>query len=135
MLRVLAFCVATILAGSAAEAGFRHHPPAPCGDRAILDRIAERFQWAEATTWGTRLRIADIGAIREIGTGPQNHPSYLLHRHCQAKVWLSNGRSERLYYTITSSTGFAGVGSDVAFCLPSYDRWRVYGAACRTVRP
>ena len=123
--------------GASANAGYLRYPAAPpdCGAPGILNRISEKFQWAESITWRTYLRIGSFDAIRELGTGPQNHPSFLPHRHCQANAWLTNGETERIYYTITSGTGLAGVRADVEFCIDKYDRWHVYGAHCRSVRP
>jgi hypothetical protein len=137
MIRAVAALSFLLGLSASASAGYLHYPPAPpdCASPHILDRISERFQWAEGRTWQTYLRIAAFDSIRELGTGPQNHPSFLPHRHCQASAALTNGETQRIYYTITSATGLAGVGADVEFCIAKYDRWHVYGASCRSVRP
>ena len=109
-------------------------PPLPlCQDRLVLDRIADRFAWAQRNTWRTELIILRYEAIAE--TPAAGRRSALERRFCRAEVTLRNGDREPLYYFIEYPGGFGGTYWNVVFCLPGYDRWQVYGAACASVRP
>ena len=64
-----------------------------------------------------------------------NGPSWIDRRYCTATAWLSNGKSSEVVYLIEATQGFASIGWNVQSCLPGYDRWRIYDAWCRSIRP
>jgi hypothetical protein len=49
--------------------------------------------------------------------------------------WRSPTATSRdIWYLIEIPMGFAGVGSNVEFCVAGFDRWNVYGGGCRVLR-
>lgn len=139
-MRTLApLAVLALLAGPAAAADAPSASPEgtasipACDDPAVLGDIVERQHWAEANTWKNGLRIEGIGAIRQV-YGTTTFVSAIDHRHCVARADLGPGRSDRLYYVIFEEMGFAGISWKVEFCMPGFDPYRVYDAACRVLR-
>jgi hypothetical protein len=69
-------------------------------------------------------------------TGARVYTASLIDRvYCRGRAYLSNGQEQPVFYLIESKMGFSGHGSNVTFCLPEFDHYRVYDAWCRTVRP
>lgn len=104
-----------------------------CHDGSVHARIVENFNWAERTTFHYGVSIARIegGAEKSVVLfGPYAIP----RRYCAATARLDNGRKHPVYYRIEEGMGLAGTGYKVEFCLPGYDRWRVNGGQCRSIR-
>lgn len=110
--------------------------PGICGHSAVLGKITSRFR--HQVKHVPHLPLVDIDDFYHIGESrylPQREDRPIERRYCHAKVALSDGRSRDIYYLIEKPMGFAGVGSNVEFCVSGFDRWNVYGARCRSVRP
>jgi hypothetical protein len=105
----------------------------PCGNSDVLYRISERAAWAEHNTWHRGWVIASISHVGETALNPG--PSHIHRRYCRGTAWLSNGQRLELVYVIEAGQGFASIGWNVEFCLPTYDPWRIYDAWCRSIRP
>ncbi len=99
----------------------------------MLDRIAERFAWAERNTWQRGYQIATIENPRLRYT-VFSGPSTIRHRHCRASAVMTNGDRRTVFYTVSAGMGFASIGNGVDFCLAGLDPWRVHGAACQSLR-
>lgn len=139
MIRSLLALAALLVLATAADAADADLPPLPvasiCDDPRVLHHIAERFAWAEHNTWRTGLEVTDFDQV-DFQAGPAAEPIGLVDRaYCRARAYISDGTTEPVYYVIAHPLGFAGFGSGVEFCLPHYDRWHVYGAACRSLKP
>lgn len=110
--------------------------PGICGHSAVLGKITSRFR--HQVTHVPNLPLVDIDGfhrIRESRYLPQRHNRPVERRYCHARVALSDGRSRDIYYLIERPMGFAGIGSNVTFCVSGFDRWYVNGGRCRSVRP
>lgn len=107
--------------------------PSHCSEQWVLDRIAGNFAWTERTQWRRGFVIDRIDTPRlryQVNYGPTT----IQHDHCQARALMTNGRIRNVYYTVERRQGFASIGSKVRYCIIGLDPWRVYGAACSTVR-
>ena len=54
--------------------------------------------------------------------------------YCRATAITTDGEKRALWYLIERGFGFAGIGSNIEFCLSGLDPWYVYGAQCASVR-
>jgi hypothetical protein len=104
-----------------------------CGDSAVLYRIATIAGWAERNTWHRGWVIRSISNNVETALDPTH--SHVHRRYCDGTAWLSDGRSSEVVYVIEEGMGFASMEWNVEYCLPAYDRWRVYDAWCKAIRP
>ncbi|WP_075215348.1 hypothetical protein [Mongoliimonas terrestris] len=104
-----------------------------CDNPSVLSSVIERQHWAEANTWRDGKRIEALADIRQV-YNTTRFASMIEHRHCTGKADLGDGRSGRVYWVISASSGFAGVGYGVEVCMPGQDYWYVWGAACRSLR-
>jgi hypothetical protein len=106
---------------------------AECMDAGAINRIIDRFAWAERTQWHRGFVIETISNPR-----PSGHPFAepgLVHRdYCIADSVMTNGSLHSIFYTIERGLGFAGVGRNVDFCVLGLDPWHVHDGNCRTVR-
>ena len=110
-----------------------------CDDPRVLRRIQEKFKWADRKTWSDITHRSHTIGIRDIYHIRQKYrldhtKSMITHRHCSGKAALSNGKNPRVYYMIQERMGFASLSWKVQFCVAGYDRWRVYGARCKSLR-
>lgn len=128
---------ATALPASAADmvVGVYAQQPDACGDSRVLDRIASRFDYQVRHVPNLPLvgiqQFYRLGAVRYL-PAHENRP--IERRYCRGLVELSDGKSRDIFYLIENPMGFAGLGSNVEFCVPGFDRWYVYGGACRVLR-
>ena len=110
-----------------------------CDDPRVLRQVQSKFAWADRNTWSeisnrkTTISINAIGNIKQRYSLNQTK-SLITHRHCDGTATLSNGKKPRVYYLVQERMGFAGISWKVQFCVVGYDRWRVYGARCSTLR-
>jgi hypothetical protein len=105
----------------------------PCGDAAVLERIAERFSWADAHTWHRGVSMAVLGNARD-GNHPYYEPGLIRRQYCVADAVLTNQDRRTVYYAIEYGQGFASIGNRVQFCVLGLDPWHIHDADCRTVR-
>jgi hypothetical protein len=110
--------------------------PAPdnaCADGRTLDRIMERFAWAERNTWRRGFVMETLSNPRPSGH-PYAEPGIVERTYCMADSMMTDGQLRTVYYTIEYGMGFASIGDYVDFCVLGLDPWRVHDGACRTVR-
>ena len=105
-----------------------------CDEAKVLAKVTNKFAYYDAHIIGSGLAIADITDIRETKVSIHG-PSLIPRRYCHAVATLSNGRHSELVYLIEFQAGFASIHWGVQSCLPGFDPYRVYGAACRSIRP
>ena len=133
----LAALAGTIASASAADlVAVRVDDPGVCAKGAVLGMITKRFQHqVRNVPHLPRVAIADFYRIGESLHLPRQHDRPIDRRYCHAKVALSNGGVRDIWYLIERPMGFAGVGSNVEFCVSGFDRWNVYDGRCRVLRP
>jgi hypothetical protein len=105
----------------------------PCGDPHVLERIMERFAWAEAHAWRGDIVMASLGNGRQSGH-PYAEPGIIKRDYCMADARMSDQKPFTVFFTIEYGQGFASIGNYVDFCVLGLDPWRVHDEACRTVR-
>ena len=108
------------------------YPPL-CENPSVLKRIVSKFGWAERRTWHRGFVIDEIISPR-LRYQILNGPTSIKHDHCAARAVMTDGSIRRIYYSVERGMGFASIGNNVRFCIVGLDPWRVYGAACSTVR-
>ena len=105
-----------------------------CDDPSVHRNIKHRFAWADREYYRGIEKIEVIDRVRQLAL-VAHRPSPLVRRYCRARVTMSDQHTRTMYYMIEEDAGFVGFTSDVEFCIRGLDRWRVYDAHCRTVRP
>lgn len=143
MIRILSLFLALVaaLSGMAAPAAAADlvavdvSRPGACANSSVLHRIRHRFDHqVRNVPHLPNVAIEDFYRIRETRHVPQRANRPVDRRYCNATVALSNGASRTVWYFIERPMGFAGIGSNVEFCVSGFDRWHVYGGRCRTAR-
>jgi len=110
--------------------------PGICAQPAVLNRITNRFSYQVRHV----PNLPQVSIVDYYGIGESRHLPRIKdvrpidRRYCFAKAQLSDGRTRDVWYLIEKPLGFAGIGSNVEFCVSGFDRWHVYGGRCRTVR-
>ncbi|MBO6719339.1 MAG: hypothetical protein JJ913_15380 [Rhizobiaceae bacterium] len=109
--------------------------PGACADDRVLARISQRFRHQVRNV--PHLPQVEIVGYARLGQkrylpSDSRHP--IERRYCHGSVDLSNGKRHSMWYLIEEPMGFAGVGSNVEFCIAGFDRWLVYGGRCRVLR-
>jgi hypothetical protein len=124
-------------AASAADlvAGVYASDPGACGHPNVLARISSRFDHQLRNV--PNLPNVKIEGFHRIGetrylAARENRP--VERRYCHARVDLSNGKQRSMWYLLENPWGFAGVGTNVEFCIAGFDRWNVYNSNCRVLR-
>lgn len=109
----------------------------PCDDALALGTISSRFAAKESRFWSSGLSLSEFTDVRETAYMPWPAGA-IPRRYCQAKVRVSDGHKARdtaVYYSIGSSTGFAGMRWGVEWCVVGFDRNLAYSPRCRMARP
>ena len=136
MIRIALGLIATMfLAGSAnANPSWWRGKLPDCSEPAVLSKVQKKVAYGAPRVLGYDLAIETFDGIAHDATTEYGE-SWIDRRYCSATVWLSNGKSSEVVYLIEATQGFASMGWNVESCLPGYDRWRVYDAWCRSIRP
>lgn len=138
-----ALAAALTLAAGAASPGFAAdmvrgvYPsdPGVCANERVLGTISSKFDHQVRNVPNLpRVAIAQFQGVRETRFQPMLPDSPIERRYCQANVYLSDGHMRDVWYLIEHPMGFAGIGSNVEFCVAGFDRWNVYGGHCRVLR-
>lgn len=122
----------------------RHEPRLPqCDAVRVLSAVKRSVARADADYSGG-LSIEDLAQVMETGYR-KDRPSPLARRYCKANALtqqpdtqqsgIPQRRLHKVYYKIEEYQAFAGLGWNVEICVLGHDRWNVYDAWCRTVRP
>lgn len=109
--------------------------PGVCANGKVLNRITHRFRHQVRHVPNLpQVDITDFYRIRENRYEPQGPRRPIERRYCHATAALSDGRQRDIWYLIERPMGFAGIGSNVEFCVDGFDRWKVYNGRCRVLR-
>ena len=109
--------------------------PGICGHDRVLNRIVDRFAYQVRHVPNLPdVGILDFYQVTEVRYEPQGENRPIERRYCRATVALSDGDSRTVRYLIERPMGFAGIGSNVEFCVAGFDRWYVYNGRCRVLR-
>ena len=128
--------LAAAVPATAADVGLV--PPAvaihnECANTSVLDRIIDRFAWAERNTWRRGFIIEALHNPRPSGH-PYAAPGIIERSYCMADSVMTDGQFRTVYYAIEYGVGFASIGDYVDFCVLGLDPWHVHDGSCRTVR-
>jgi len=102
-----------------------------CHDEKVLEKIIERFNWAEDNTFQRGFYLGNIERVRERVVQTN---SAIPRRYCRGHARLTNGRHPTIYYLIEGGQGFAGNSFGVEFCMSGLDPMREYDGSCRVLR-
>jgi hypothetical protein len=105
-----------------------------CAAPSVLAKVRAKVAYGAPRVLGYHLAIEGIDGIYQDDVDVHG-ASLIDRRYCSATAWLSNGKQSEVVYLIEATQGFASIGWNVESCLPGYDRWRVYDAWCRSIRP
>ncbi|CAN7460517.1 hypothetical protein LJR235_003001 [Pararhizobium sp. LjRoot235] len=143
MTRMRAACLllslATALPGAvpaaAAEPSSRlDYSETACHNRAILGFITSDFGYRARHYLKADIAIAEIRdmGLNRLELRDETHP--VEREYCFATAVTTDGERRALWYLIERGWGFAGIGSNIEFCLSGLDPWYVYGAQCASLR-
>lgn len=131
---LLALAGSVSVASAADPVHVRIDEPGICGNDRVLNRISSGFRHqVNNVPHLPRVSIVDFYDVREKRHEPRASESPVDRRYCHATVALSDGYSRQVWYLIERPMGFAGMGSNVEFCVAGFDRWNVYGGRCRSL--
>ncbi len=106
-----------------------------CTDTGVLNRVSEKFAYADAHLTFTGLRIAGYDDIEQTDL-KMGGPSLIDRRYCVATAWMSDGSQSEVVYLIEGpKLGTFSIGYHVESCVPGFDVYRVHDAWCRSIRP
>jgi len=107
-----------------------------CHDASVIGQIRSKFGHKEAEYWSSNLEILDIERVREAAYRPWvGAPQAIPRRFCSGVARVSDGSRHAVYYSITETTGWIGVGWGVEWCVVGLDRNWAYNPACRMAQP
>lgn len=105
-----------------------------CGNASVLGFITRRFDYKAASYLHADLAIAEIRDMGQSRFEPRDYTHLVEREYCRATAVMTDGERRQLWYLIERPWGFAGVGSNVEFCIGGLDPWHVYGAHCASLR-
>lgn len=130
--------LSTAATGQAADyfvRGVYASDPGICGNTRVLGTISNKFAYQVRHVPNLpQVDIVDFRSIRQNSFIPAGENRPIERRYCMATVMLSDGLTRTAWYLIEHPMGFAGIGSNVEFCVLGFDRWKVYGGDCRVLR-
>ncbi|HXV30208.1 MAG TPA: hypothetical protein VD840_07745 [Sinorhizobium sp.] len=128
-------------AGTGAAAADYLAPPAAraydagtCGNASVLGFITRRFDYKAANYLHASIAIAEIRDMSQNRFEPRDETHLVEREYCYATAVTTDGERRPMWYLIERPWGFAGVGSNVEFCIGGLDPWYVYGAHCASLR-
>lgn len=105
-----------------------------CGSPAVLGFITSNFGYKAAHYLKTDIAIADIRDTYQKRLEPRDETHLVEREYCRATATTTDGENRAVWYLIERNWGFAGIGSNVEFCVSGLDPWSVYGAQCASLR-
>ena len=135
----LLFSLALLLPGAmpaaAAEPSRRlDYGETACHNRSVLGFITSDFGYRARHYLKADIAIAEIRhmGLNRLELRDETHP--VEREYCFATAITTDGETRALWYLIERGWGFAGIGSNIEFCLSGLDPWFVYGAQCASLR-
>jgi hypothetical protein len=130
---VMAFSAVPVAASGPLDSGIGRISDA-CRSPQVLGFITSDFGSRAATYLNMDIAIAEIRGMRQqrLVLRDRTHP--VEREYCHATALTTDGQTRALWYLIERGFGFAGVGSNIEFCVSGLDPWYVYGAQCASLR-
>ncbi len=105
-----------------------------CRNPAVLGFITSDFSDRANHYLKQDIAIADIRDVHQKRVERRDETHRVQREYCRATATTTDGQRRPLWYLIERGWGFAGIGSNVEFCLSGLDPWYVYGAQCASLR-
>lgn len=106
-----------------------------CNQQSVLRRVVSDFGYqVRHVPHLPQVGISAMSDVRLTRYEPKNNSAQIERTYCQATAVLSDGQYRPVWYMVEEGQGFAGVGSNVEFCVDGFDRWYVFDASCRVLR-
>jgi hypothetical protein len=105
-----------------------------CRSPEVLNFIASDFGIRAANYLKMDIAIAEIRDMRQKRVVLRDETRPIQREYCRATAITTDGQKRALWYLIERGFGFAGIGSNIEFCLSGLDPWYVYGAQCASLR-
>lgn len=105
-----------------------------CRSPEVLGFITSDFGARAAGYLKRDIAIAEIRDVRQNRVVLRDRTRPVQREYCHATAITTDGEKRALWYLIERGFGFAGIGSNIEFCLSGLDPWSVYGAQCASLR-
>lgn len=116
-----------------------------CDDPRVLAQIEDQFEYGAPRVERQPLQVAQFAELFERAYFPVGGNRQIERRYCQGQALIAGDAVTfsdsklgmpytTVYYVIEHPLGFASVGWRAEGCFLGYDRWRVYGANCESLR-
>lgn len=106
-----------------------------CNQQGVLRRVVADFGYQVRHVPNLpQVGISAMSDVRLTRYEPKTNPAQIERTYCKATAVLSDGQYRPVWYMVEDGQGFAGVGSNVEFCVDGFDRWYVFDASCRVLR-
>lgn len=134
------FCLAAVTCSQRQAAaadysgGTTGYTSGACSSPAVLGFITSDFGYKATHYLKTDIAIADIRGTYQRRFEPRDETHLVEREYCQATATTTDGENRAIWYLIERNWGFAGIGSNVEFCISGLDPWYVYGAHCASLR-
>ena len=130
---VMAFSAVPVAASGPLDSGTGRIPDA-CRSPQVLGFITSDFGSRAANYLNMDIAIAEIRGMRQARLVLRDETHPVEREYCHATALTTDGQKRALWYLIERGFGFAGVGSNIEFCVSGLDPWYVYGAQCASLR-
>ncbi|MGU3574867.1 phage portal protein [Brucellaceae bacterium C25G] len=106
-----------------------------CTQQSVLKRVVSGFAYeVKHVPDMPQIAITSMGDIRLNRYEPKINVAQITRTYCDATAVLSDGQKRKVWYLIENKQGFAGLGSNVEFCVDGYDKWYVFNASCSVLK-
>ncbi|MBP1860784.1 hypothetical protein [Rhizobium herbae] len=105
-----------------------------CRSRDVLAFITSDFGYRASHYLKRDIAIAEIRDMRQKRLVLRDETRPVQREYCSATAITTDGKRRGLWYLIERGFGFAGMGSNIEFCLSGLDPWNVHGAQCASLR-
>nr|WP_111575188.1 phage portal protein [Falsochrobactrum ovis] len=106
-----------------------------CSQQSVLRRVVADFSYqVRHVPELPQVGISAMSDVQLTRYEPKTNPAEIERTYCKATAVLSDGQYRPVWYMVEEGQGFAGVGTNVEFCVDGFDRWHVYDANCRVLR-
>ncbi|MFD2236055.1 hypothetical protein [Aureimonas populi] len=111
-----------------------------CDDPRVLAQVEDQFEYGAVRVIPAPLDVAEFGRLAERAYFPKGGPRQIERRYCQGEATIANvdvkdgSPRTTVYYVIEHPMGFASIGWRAEGCFLGYDKWKIYGANCESLR-
>lgn len=112
----------------------------PCDDPSVLAEVEDQFEYGAPRVIPAPLAVAEFSDLRERAYFPRVADYRVERRYCMGTALIDNVDLKdfpprtTVYYVIEYPLGFASVGWKAEGCFLGYDKGKVYGANCESLR-